>query len=349
MSTSKCRNKRKVWSPRVLLLLELTAPVLMLPFFSSAAQENTTPSAYQLRPGVIVDPDRHLIYIMSVEGGIDAVDLARGTRAWSTKQAAKPLALAGRLLICQAEAPSEGNELQIVTLDTGQQGKLVVTGTAKLPVDVNVSIDETLTNSFVASARVSGAVAYISWAHSKRFMRGIPPGFPDVVGVKIPLERTVNEPSVASGTFRMDLSTGVVSPVKQEEIPVAIAAASRPPDLSRTERLARIEGPQFRSANGRHVLNSQRIADDSVWEKYRWTIYDRGTGERVGEFRTHLSFAPFFIFDSQIIYETGPYVRRTDKGAVDEPLKIRAVDLRTGQELWTWQVRDTTFRGPFPP
>jgi hypothetical protein len=349
MSDSKCRDKRKVWSLGVLLLLELTAAVLMLPWsFSSAAQENTTTSVFQLRPGVIVDLDRHLIYIMSGEGGIDAVDLARGTRAWSTKQAAKPLALAGRLLICQAEPPSGGNELQIVALDTEQLGKLVVTGTTKLPADVNVSIDETLTYSFVASARVSGAAAFISWAHSKRLIRGIPPGFPEV-GEKVPLEHAVIAPSVASGTFRMDLSTGVMSPVKPEEVPVAVAAASRPPDLSPTERLAHIEGLQFRSANGRHVLNSQRIADDSVWEKYRWTIYDRGTGERVGEFRTHLSFAPFFIFDSQIIYETGPYVRRTEKGAVDEPLKIRAVDLRTGQELWTWQVRDTTFRGPFPP
>jgi hypothetical protein len=329
------------------VLLELTAAVLMLPWsFSSAAQENATTSVFPLRPGVIVDLDRHFTYIMNAEGGIDAVDLARGSRAWSTKQAAKPLGLAGRLLICQAEARSGVNELQIVTLDTEQGGKLVVTGTTKLPADVNVSIEETLSTTFVATARASGAVAYISWAHSKRFITGIPPEFPEV-GENVPQDRARSEPSVASGAFRMDLSTGSMFPVKQEEVPVA--AASRSPDLSPTERLPRIPAPQFQSANGRHVLSSQRIADDRVWEKYRWTIYERGTGKGVGEFRTHLSFAPFFIFDSQIIYETGPYVRRTEKGAVNEPLKIRAVDLHTGQELWTWQVRDTTFRGPFPP
>ena len=46
--------------------------------------------------------------------------------------------------------------------------------------------------------------------------------------------------------------------------------------------------------------------------------------------------------------EPAPYARYIT-GLVDEPLKIRAVDLQTGQELWNWQVRDTTYRGPFPP
>lgn len=330
----------------VFVLLVLTAGTLMLVWsFGSGAQETTT--AFELRPGVIVDLDRRLVYLMSAEGGIDAVDLARGTRAWSTNQAAKPLALAGSLLICQAEFLQGGNELRIVVLDTQQRGKLVVEGTAKLPAGVEGSIDETLNSLFVASVRFSGGVAFVSWTHSKRFVKGTPPGPPEIAGEKTQLERASTEPSITSGTLRIDLSTGAMSPAKAEEVPAP--APTRPPDLPIGERLAAVSGPQFLSADGRNVLSTQRIGDDKVWDKYRWTIYDRRTGERVGTFRTHLSLAPFFLLDSQTIYETGPYVRRTEKGLVEEPLKIRAVDLRTGLELWAWQVRDTTFRGPFPP
>jgi hypothetical protein len=145
----------------------------------------------------------------------------------------------------------------------------------------------------------------------------------------------------------MDLSSGEISSLKTGEVRVALAP--RVPDIPVAERLADVSGDQFLSADGRHVLSSKRIANDSVWEKYRWTIYDRGTGERVGEFRNHLPLAPFFVLDSQVIYETGPYLRQTKKRLVDEPLKIRAVDLQKGQELWSRQVRDTIYRGPFPP
>lgn len=32
----------------------------------------------------------------------------------------------------------------------------------------------------------------------------------------------------------------------------------------------------------------------------------------------------------------------------EQPLCLRAVDLTTGRELWSWEIRDPAFRGPFP-
>jgi hypothetical protein len=107
--------------------------------------------------------------------------------------------------------------------------------------------------------------------------------------------------------------------------------------------------PQILSADGGHVLASERVADDSVWEKYLWTIYDRSTGEPIGEFRTFRSLAPFFVSDSMVIYETPPAARQVQGNLIEEPLKIRAVNLPTGKEVWSREVRDTTYRGPFPP
>ena len=101
--------------------------------------------------------------------------------------------------------------------------------------------------------------------------------------------------------------------------------------------------------DGRHVLSSERMASDAVWKKYRWTIFNRSTGERLGEIKSHISVSPFFVADSQVIYETAPSLRQTRNSMVEELAKIQSVDLNTGHELWSKQIRGTACRGPYPP
>ena len=50
-----------------------------------------------------------------------------------------------------------------------------------------------------------------------------------------------------------------------------------------------------------------------------------------------------------VIYETPPAARQVQRNLTEEPLTIRAVDLSTGREVWSREVRDTTYLGPFPP
>jgi hypothetical protein len=97
------------------------------------------------------------------------------------------------------------------------------------------------------------------------------------------------------------------------------------------------------------VLSSQRVADDPEWGKYRWTIFERESGRRVGEFRAHLRYAPFFIDDMRVIYQTPPYARRQGRRMVEEPLQLLAADLNTGARVWSQPVRDTVDRQPPPP
>ena len=337
--------------------LMLGATILMLGWpGQSVAQEQTTMSGIQLRPGVIIEPDRRLAYVMSPEGGTVAVGLDDGSEAWSTMEIAKPLALVGNLLVGQAPSADGGNDLQVVVLDTGERGRPVVAESVELPAGVRVSIDESLGTSFVADARAFAGEAMVFWEYSERPMRGMPEEEGEILGMppeeEIRGERTTDgraaaEPQVKSGAFLMDLSSGATSPVQPAE--VMVAPARRASELAVAERLPGIPEPQILSADGRYVLSTQRVADDSVWEKYLWTIYDRSTGEAIGEFRTFQSLAPFFVSDSQVIYETPPYARQIQGNLIQEPLKIRAVDLSTGQEMWSREVRDTTYRGPFPP
>jgi hypothetical protein len=114
-------------------------------------------------------------------------------------------------------------------------------------------------------------------------------------------------------------------------------------------RLPNVPGTQFVSADGRHVLASEWIGNDSSWNKYRWTIYALANGARVGEIPAPFPQAPFFVSGAALVFEGRPFVRRVDDGAlVREPLRLRAVELANGAEAWTAPLRDTAFYGPFP-
>ena len=321
-------------------------------------------SGVQLRPGVIIDPDRRLAYVMNPEGGTVAVRLDDGAQAWSTMEIAKPLALVGNLLVGQAPPSGAANDLQLVAVDSEQGGRRVVADVMDLPAGVQVAIDEMLNSSFVADARAFAGDAVVSWEYSERAVKGVPPeqeirGMPpeeEIRGLppeeEIRGEPTTNGRAAAelrrnSGAFLMDLPSGAMSPLPPEE--VVVAPARRASELDAAPRLPGVPEPQILSADGRHVLSSERVADDSVWDKYLWTIYDRSTGEPVGQFRTFQALAPFVVADGQVIYDTPPYARQVQGNVVEEPLQIRAVDLSTGQEVWSEEVRDTTYRGPYPP
>ena len=82
-----------------------------------------------------------------------------------------------------------------------------------------------------------------------------------------------------------------------------------------------------------------------MWDKYRWTIFQR-SGQRVGEIRSHISFSPFVVRDSLVVFETKPYARA---GQAPEPAKLRAVSVAGGREVWSVQVREIVYRGSYPP
>lgn len=333
--------------------------------------------SFQLSPGVVVDSDRREAYVMSPRGGIVAVDLAEGAPVWRTRKAAKPLTLAGELLIGQAEAPGPANELRIVTLDTSRRGKQVTEALVELPPGIEPMIASSLNRSFTAEVRPEPGEAAVAWEFAEQPLRGIAPGPIEVLpgeappavsaatppaarpGAVAPAPVSDAEPggeaTVVRGAARIDLSSGTVTATEATRVPApspsAVSASDSAPasDLAPDELLPGVPQPQFLSADGRHVLSSQRVADDPEWDKYRWTIFERESGRRVGEFRTHLRYAPFFVDDMRVIYQTLPYARRQGRRMVEEPLQLRAADLNTGLPVWSQPVRDTVDRQPPPP
>lgn len=349
---------------RALMLAIVLTAIAQLNLFPVrvAAQQPTSSGAVELRPGVVIDPQRRVAYLMNPKGGIDAVGLNRGELVWHSDDAARPVAAAGTVLVAQAEPPRptrgavataarpQGNELLVRVLDA-RTGRRRLAVTHLLPPGTRANVVGTAEGTFsIQSQATSPTETILAWEFVDIPLQGVRPGALDVDAP--PADTTAAVPALAlkpgpaaSGAVRIDLTSGKAAAVSG---PTPLVQSPRRADIQATDRVASVTGDQFLSSDGRHVLASERIADDSVWDKYQWTVFDR-SGQRVGTLRDYRSHAPFLVVGTTMYYETGPFDRRTESGAmVSEPLRIRALELAKGAQLWIRAVRDTTYRGPFP-
>ena len=332
-------------------------PRIIITAFAVAATA-CSPSNLQAAPlelcdGVLVDADAGRIYLMSPDKTVQAVQVTDGAAVWRAPQAAKPLSLANGRLVCQAEGADEPNQLNVVVLDANEGGRQLSASAVPLPQNVAARVDDGLTDRFRARASTLQEDAFITWQYQAIPMKGAPTDDPlgedpdqDPDPDAIPAVRVL-VPAQTTGTIRLNVRTGRAAPVAPGEVPPAVidaqaAGPRRPPDAAADPR-------QRLSNDGRHTLRSHRFGDPGDWEKYEWTLIDNQTGAEVGKLRSHLSQSAFVVVGSLALVETAPFVRRTEDGLVEEPRSIRAYDMRTGQTVWSRPVRDTTYRGPFPP
>jgi hypothetical protein len=346
----------------------------------SKEEVRKTANSFEFRPGVIVDSDRSVVYLMNPHRGIDAVDLASGKLIWRTERAAKPLLYYEDLLVAQTE-PRVGQQfLRIALLNTREINVDPRFVDVPLPADVQATIDDSMESSFSTTARLHEGAIVLSWLYNYRRITGPPPGPDDQA-----LDRK------ATGSVRIDMHTGQIDPIDEmvalpkSELPadvIRLKDAQTPPgpvwrvnnvlvaveratykgkqrvslkrwDAETGEALADVtlfdNGLSFRSvsADKRHLLASRRDASDSrTWE---WAVYSLETGAKVAELRHDTPAAWFFLSGSRLIHETNVTSRLVENRVVVEPGKLRAVDLETGTEVWSHAVRDTQYRGPYPP
>ena len=302
---------------------------------AARAQQSVT-----LREGIVVDPTQPVAYVMAPDRGVAAVDLRTGAALWRSSAAAKPLALAGEILLCQVEDPGASGRLELVTLNVREGGSARSRSSVELPSGVRVAVGETLGGIFSSRGALQGGAVLVRWSWLPLPASGIDPDVSEG-----DLNRAKQKAEPTNGLLRVSPETGAIT---REARASAVPPTSAARILPAGERLAAAgtAGTQYESADGRSVLVSERTADDRTWDKYRWTVYDRETGRRIGEARSHLSFAPFVVRDSILVFETTPYSRASTDV---EPAKLRGVSLDSGREAWSFAVREVVYRGPVPP
>ncbi len=284
---------------------------------------------------------------MSPTGGIDAIEINTGNVMWKSRAAAKPLLVTQGTLVAQAQSSSPRGELLIVALDTKagrSQGKVQV----KLPDGIRARLVDSPSKSFRAKAFASaeGDVVVTWMSEGDQTLQGaVPPareaapateeGFASQAAA-VRAAQTQN-----TGAARLDFASGRAVAVPYERAKALQAAtekAAAPTDL---RRLASIDG--------RHILRSESSPEGSLWMPYRWTITDASSGAAIATIDAPVSMAPFVVSGSQLFYVAQPSARREGKKLVEEPLRLRSLDLTTGNAMWEKAVLDSTFEGILPP
>ena len=317
---------------------------LLLPGIALAESRSMRPvsdNAATLHDSAVVSPRHGLAYVMGARGGVDAVDLASGKVRWHSDGGAKPIGLVGDRLVAQVEGRA-GNRLNLVVLDA-RSGATRDSTSIELPAGVRASVTNGPSGSFqVRGNRVDSQLA-VSWEASGAAAGDAAQGY-------LPAEGEGEGPRVATGSAVLDLAApkARIQPVTA----AATAAAIARPALQELSEpaVAAAGGRQWLSADGRHVMVSERAASgDSSIHRHRWTVYERASGARVGAMPALLSTAPFLVVGRTLYHVSPPYaVQRAGKLA-EQQTSLRAFDLTNGGELWSVEVRDTAFRGPFPP
>jgi hypothetical protein len=104
------------------------------------------------------------------------------------------------------------------------------------------------------------------------------------------------------------------------------------------------------SADGTLVLAAKPVGADAAGiQNYLWSIYSLSNGDRVAEVKMFPSTAPFLIWRSNLIYVSPRYARQVNGALREEPLELRALNVKSGTEVWKSPIRDTSYRGPTPP
>jgi len=325
--------KTRVWVVAGIASLMFGAPRQLLA--AGAAISGRSVQAFELNKGVIVDPGRGVVYLMNPEHGIDATEVDSGTLIWHTTVAAVPLLLFDDRLVAQAETSAGTRVLPLVVLNTTAHGEPILSAAVPLPAPVFASIDSGMATSFTADARISSGELEVSW----RFTQTAVPGFGRPGPVPL---------SEIDGAARIDLKTAQV-----QVLPATNAATRSRASPSGSGRDIQLE-PGFNlaiaSADGQAILANKPVGTDATgWTDYLWAIYSLQTHDRLGEIRMPTSAAPFFVWNSMLVYMSRPSGRRIDGKWIQQPLELRAVYLGTGREAWKTPIRDTAYHGPFPP
>jgi outer membrane protein assembly factor BamB len=324
------------------------ALIILAVLFSHPAQTQGS-NSFGLGSTVLIDP-QGTAYLSNPEGTITAIKLDSGTQLWTTPKgrAYRPLAISGKFLVAMQEGgePKTGRHLGVALLQLLDGGEHLVNW-VELPPAAWTSVKNGLGSSLRTSAAIGrdGKVT-ISWF--SEWQREVRATAPDDDESPAGARAAAAQVEAHSGSVEIDPS-GRILPLSQARASAQQFQPARQ-DLPDEQRLKGLPDTQYISADGKHILVSEMAGNDNDLNKYRWTIYPAASKESIGAIAAPFPTAPFFVSGSMIIYQLRPYmVREQGDKMVRSPLKLIAIDLRSGGKLWEHAVLDTEYYGPFPP
>ncbi len=287
--------------------------------------------------GVVADDAHAQILLMRPEGGIEAIDAASGRTRWTSAAGDLPLFVDANRVVALRDAPERG-VLALAVLDASS-GATIAQPYAEIPAPARALVDERLGERFeIVPEAGTGRFA---WSYTLETVPGaVLTDANRVVGSgETDLDSAAARGRIVlSGVVAVDAGTAATT-VTVDARPAAVGLRS-----VETRDHAGLGGRRFLSPDATHVLASERSGP----ERYEWRVHARN-GAALGAVETPYAHAPFAVLGETLVYTTPLRLDRTGAGVAISPVGVDAVDLKSGRTLWRRELRDTTYRGPWPP
>lgn len=316
---------------------------------------------------------------MKPGGGLESIDAGSGRVLFESSLADKPIALWGGMLAAQRENKTAPGVLEVVMIDTGRPDRTTTIEMA-LPEDELALVDETLGLKFSTTSAIRDGGLLVGWSAARTWASPMPPQegqklheekrgaarldltagradavdpslVEDVMQIPEAARAFAAEPNQASQPIRAGALVALTQTTVAGDGSSRIVLKRWSTDGSAFPDVELFRGEpigQWSSADGRHLIISQRVAPGEV-DEYLWNVYSLETGARVGQLRNRFSRASFYVDGTRLIHDVWPSMERVDGKIVDVKRRVQAVDLGSGAILWQRPLRETLYRGPYPP
>jgi len=317
---SKCKTK---WL--IVLLIGFFIQELSVSQGSSLSKTN-----FQFRDGVVLDTKRNEIYISNAEAFVEGLDLTSGEKKWTSKLSGRPLFIKNDILFVQVNKKRPSPELEIIGLNLNRQGAIESTILEKMPKGVMVRFMDSPEGSFHLIPRSIDSEIILEWIYR----------YP-ISGDYLSDEK----PQVERGflLFNGDSFDDIKSsdmPKNYNYNPIIPAKGSR---------VQNEKGQQFLSKDKTSILVSSFSSKPGIERNYNWRIYDRRTKKTKGMLKSNVSYAPFIVRKSIVIFEKPAYVLFEKEKTTNYPLQLVWYDFNRKKILNSVYILDDTYRGPTPP
>jgi len=294
---------------------------------------------FDLALGTVVDINNEMIYVSHPEKGIEAISIDSGKVIWQSDEAARPIMIRDDQLIAQAAVSTNGT-INLVSFNSNN-GTVLSKKALVAPSKVLAQTSEGLEHKFNIQANYdTNPMGEIEWSYFYKVAQGIVPEQNLTGQAKDTTtygQIKLSQAKQSSGQSVLDDATLIT--LSEKPLSKLIAMAGK--------FLQQDDGRQFASLSRNHVLVSQINDELSIWEKYKWNIYDMNN-QLLGSFLHYNSFRPFEVVGDTVLFVTSPTMNAEGDKVIRHPYMLNAYSLSSGVEKWTHEVKDHKFNGPYP-
>lgn len=292
--------------------------------------------AVKLRPGVLLDATTQSVFVMLPEGGIAAIDVTTGKTRWSTALSDKPLLLVNGRLLSQKQNNESG--LLSLVYHSITNGEILNEVELNLPTSVMAAVVDGPGYAFNIEADSNLQNNQLLWSFKGNKVQGMAPELP-ALSDKNAIRSQSTQP-IKFGVIDLDFSNN------NAHSSMLTASPSSVKIKTEQKVLAGVEGRQFLSQNGQHVLSTRRT-DDNQSISYHWHIF-KLNGESLATFQSAHSYAPFLVEDN-LLFIIEPETGRLEGGKlVKNPPLLKCINLPDGQSIWQLPIRSIKYFGQLP-